>query len=403
MLKNSYWSSKGFNTRAIHAGQVRDARYGSIFTPIFMEDAFLNPNRSKSVFTDPLSQEEYIYTRYGNPTITTAEELIASLEEGEAALTFSSGMAAIAATIHTFLAKGDHVISMRELYGQTYSLIKNELPRFGIETTLLSVKEMQSIDGFIKPNTKMIYVESITNPLLRVLDLKSLAKVAHEHSVLLCVDSTFASPYNQKPLLFDADIVIHSATKYLNGHNDLIAGAVVSSKEIIKKIRDQRIKTGGSLDPLAAYLLARGLRTLGIRVERQNKNAMKLARWLEDTEYVRRVYYPGLKSHPDHGIAKRMLKGYGGVVSFEIDGGDLPASKFADSLRIAIKAPSLGGVQTLVTVPRETSHHPRTGVTKEELKLLGINEGLIRVAVGIEDISDIIDDFALSFKKALSV
>lgn len=388
----------GFNTRAVHLGQSVDKRYGSIFTPIFMEDAFLNPNKGEGVIVDPLSGEEYIYTRYGNPTITTCEEIIAGLEGAEAGLVFSSGMAAIAATLYTFLGVGDHIVSIRDLYGQTYSLLKNELPRFGVGVSFVSAGNLKSIPELIRPNTKAIYVESITNPVLRVLDLEYLGKIAHERSVRLIVDSTFATPYNQNPIRFGAHVVVHSATKYLNGFNDLIAGAVASDRETIVKLRDHRIKTGSNLDPLGAYLLTRGLKTLGLRVERQNKNAMKIAEWLESNSNVKRVYYPGLESHPDHEVARRVLRGFGGVVSFEIKGGDAAASRFTDSLSLCIKAPSLGGVQTLVTVPRETSHHPRTGVTEEELRVLGINPGLIRVAVGIEDPEDIIEDFEKAFK-----
>ncbi len=391
-------SEWGFNTKAVHLGQIRDQRYGSIFTPIFMEDAFLNPNKSEGVFLDPLSKEEYIYTRYGNPTISTCEQLIAGLEGGDASLVFSSGMAAIAATVFGILGKGDHIISLRELYGQTYALFKNELPRFGVDVSFVSTNDLLDVPSLIKSNTKAIYVESITNPILRVVDLEYLARVADKHSVKLIVDSTFATPYNQNPLRLGAHIVIHSATKYLNGHNDLMGGAVVSDIETILKIRDQRIKTGGCLDPLGAYLLARGIKTLGLRMEKQNANATKLAKWLESNPYVKRVYYPGLESHPDHTVAKRVLRGYGGVVSFEIKGGDSAANRFADSLSLAIKAPSLGGVQTLVTIPRETSHHPRTGVTEKELQLLGINPGLIRVAIGIEDVEDVMADFNKAFK-----
>jgi len=389
----------GFNTKAVHLGRNVDKRYGSIFTPVFMEDAFLNPNKSEGVVVDPLSGEEYIYTRYGNPTITTCEQLIAGLEGAEAALVFSSGMAAISATLLTLLHSGDHVVSIRDLYGQTYSLLKNELPRFGIEVSFVSAGNIESLPALIKPNTKLVYVESITNPVLRVLDLEYLAEVAEQHSLKLVVDSTFATPYNQNPLRLGAHIVVHSATKYLNGFNDLIAGAVASDKQIAVKIRDHRIKTGASIDPLGAYLLTRGLKTLGLRVERQNRNAMGLAEWLESNPHVKRVYYPGLESHPDYHIAKRMLRGFGGVVSFEIEGGDSAANRFVDALRLCIKAPSLGGVQTLVTVPRETSHHPRTGVTEQELQLLGINPGLVRVAVGIEELADLIADFEFAFKK----
>jgi cystathionine beta-lyase/cystathionine gamma-synthase len=395
LSKKKEW---GFNTKAIHLGRTVDKRFGSIFTPIFMEDAFLNPNKTQGVVVDPLSNEEYIYTRYGNPTITACEKTIAGLEGGQAALVFSSGMAAISATLYSLLKKGDHIISLRDLYGQTYSLLKNELPRFGVDVSFVSANNIESVPSLIKPNTKAIYVESITNPILRVVDVEYLGRIATQHSIKLIVDSTFATPYNQNPLKLGAHIVIHSATKYLNGYNDLMAGAVVSDRDTILGIRDQRIKTGGSIDPIGAYLLMRGIKTLGLRVERQNATATKLAAWLEENPYVKRVYYPGLKSHPDHHIAKRVLRGYGGVVSFEIQGGDDVANKFVDSLELGIKAPSLGGVQTLVTVPRETSHHPRTGVTEEELHTLGINPGLIRVAVGIEDLEDLIHDFDDAFK-----
>ncbi|PSN86895.1 hypothetical protein B9Q02_00370 [Candidatus Marsarchaeota G1 archaeon BE_D] len=394
--QNKEW---GISTKAVHSGQIVDIRYGSFLTPIFVQDAFINPNSNENVLRDPLSNEEYIYTRYGNPIITTVEQQIATLEGGEACLVFSSGMAAISTTLLAILAKGDHMISIKELYGQTYSLMKYELPKFGIETSFVSVSHIERIKDLIKKNTKILYLESITNPLLRVADLEKASKIAKEHEIMVVVDATFASPYNQNPLKFGADIVIHSATKYLNGHGDLIAGAVVSNIEIIRKIRQIRTKIGGNINPLDAYLLSRGLKTLAIRVERQNQNAMALARFLEKVNEVKRVYYPGLTSHPDYTVARRLLRGFGGVVSFEIAGGDEVARRFVEKLQICKKAPSLGSIHTLVTIPRDTSHHPRTGISEEELREMGINPGLIRISVGIEDIKDIISDLTGAFEK----
>lgn len=365
-----------------------------MLTPIYMEDAFINPNLAEGRVLDPLSGEEYIYSRYGNPTMTAVEEAIAELEGAEASLLFSSGMSAIATTLLTLTDPGDHIISLRELYGQTLSFLKKDMPKHGVDVTFVSVDELSNLERYLRPSTKVVYLESITNPTLRVPDIQAISTFLRGREIKILVDATFASPYNQNPLALGADIVLHSATKYLNGHNDLIAGAAAGDMESIKMIRDARIRIGATPTPFDAFLLGRGIKTLALRVERQNLNAEKIARFLESelSAYVNKVHYPGLESHPDHAVARRVLRGYGGVVSFELKGGDEAAKKLANSLELAAKAPSLGGVHSLVTVPRETSHHPRTGITEEELRSMGINPGLVRLSVGIEDIDDLLSD-----------
>jgi cystathionine beta-lyase/cystathionine gamma-synthase len=390
----------GFSTAAVHAGQVRDAKYGSILTPIYMEDAFINPNPEEDKILDPLSGEEYIYSRYGNPTLTTVEKVMADLEGAEAGLLFSSGMSAISTTLLTLTGPGDHLISLRELYGQTFSFLRKDLPKHGVSVTFLPVDELTKVKDHLRPNTKAVYLESITNPTLRVPDIQTISSSLRGTGVKIIVDATFASPYNQNPLSLGADIVLHSATKYLNGHNDLIAGAVAGDLDTIKIIRDARTRMGATPTPLDAFLLGRGIKTLALRVERQNSSAQRIARFLESelSAYLNRVHYPGLESHHDYAVAKRVLRGYGGVVSFELKGGDATAKKFAGSLELAAKAPSLGGVHSLVTVPRETSHHPRTGITEEELRNMGVNPGLVRLSVGIEDLEDLLFDLEKSIK-----
>lgn len=384
----------GISTRAVHSGRISDRRYGFVYTPVFMEDAFFNPNPGEGVLRDPLTSEEYMYSRNGNPTITAVEKQIASLEEGEACLTFSSGMGAIAASLLTFLKPGDHVVAIRELYGQTYSFFKFQLPKLGVEVSYVNVAKLEHLPDYLRPNTKVLYLESITNPVLRVPDISAAARVAREGGVLTVVDATFANPCNQKPLKLGADVVVHSATKSLNGHGDLIAGAAVSTLDKIKKIRDYRTKLGASLGVFDAFLLSRGIKTLTLRTKASNANAHALAEALGSNPSVSRVYYPGLDSHPDYSVAKKVLTGYGGMVSFEVRGGLDAARRVVGRLKLGSAAPSLGSVQTLVTVPCDTSHHPRTGITPEELREMGIGEGLIRVSAGIEDTEDLVEDFA---------
>jgi len=386
---------RGFNTRAVHEGEIIDKRFGNVVTPIFQTSTFIHPNDDPNAYLDSNTGKPFLYTRHGNPTVNSLEMKYASLEEAKFSISFSSGMAAISTTLTSLIKKGDKILTINQLYGQTYRLFLDLIERYEIEVDFASINEINSLD--INKDYNIIYVESITNPTLQIVDLMELGKYCNDRNIKLVVDATFASPFNQRPLKFGADISLHSGTKYISGHSDVVIGLVsTNNKEIHSKIFDGRKTYGGSADPLSAYLSLRGLKTLGLRMERHNSNAMELAKFLSDNEKVSKVFYPGIPEFEYYDIAKKVLKGYGGMVSFEPKGGYECSKKIIKSLSLATPAPSLGGVETLVTLPRETSH---ASLSSEELKKMGIPEGLIRVSVGIEDIEDLIEDF----KEALSV
>jgi cystathionine beta-lyase/cystathionine gamma-synthase len=340
--------------------------------------------------------EGYVYTRYGNPTTRSVENKMAELEQSEDAAVFSSGMAAIATTFFTLVSSGDHVVSTRDLYGGTLEFFNKVLPKFGVETTLVDATDLDEIKSAIRSSTKVIYAETPTNPTLKVADLSAVAKIGKEKGATVVVDSTFASPYNTKPTELGVDVVVHSATKYLCGHNDVTAGVVCGSERFVHELKKTRKSLGGTLDPLAAWLLLRGLKTLGLRMERHNSNGIKVATYLEGHPKVKTVHYPGLESHPQHAIAKRQMTGFGGVVSFEIDRDFETTVKFVENLKLCSLASSLGGTETLVTQPVTASHY---FVSVEDRKKAGITDQLIRLALGIEDPEDIIADLEQAFSK----
>jgi cystathionine beta-lyase/cystathionine gamma-synthase len=338
---------------------------------------------------------EEFYTRYGNPTLAEVENVIADLESTEGALVFASGMAAITSCIFTAVRSGDHIVAQQAVYGSTYDFLAHWLPRFGIETTFVEATDPEQFARAIRPQTKMIYMESPTNPTLKIVDISAIVEYARRHNILTLVDSTFASPINQQPRKFGVDVVIHSATKFLGGHSDIICGAVAADRNFLSRLREARIVFGRVLDPHAAWLLRRGLKTLSVRVARQNENALGLAGFLEKHPRIRSVHYPFLRSHPQHALARKQMKGGGGVFSFEIEGTVRITQAFVESLKLFALAPSLGGVESLVTVPALTSH---AMLSPSERKLLGITEQLIRVSVGIEHI----DDLTADLQEALS-
>ncbi|MGQ9625665.1 MAG: trans-sulfuration enzyme family protein [Anaerolineae bacterium] len=385
---------EGFSTQAVHAGEERIKPYFSLTTPIVQTSTF--------VFKDTAALHEHIenkirgngpkrdeYGRYGNPTSRTVERKLAALEGGEAALLFSTGMCALTSTLLTILSTGSHLIMTDDCYRRTREFCSVFLKRLGIETTVVPMGDYEAMERAIRPQTRLILSESPTNPYLRVLDLPRVVEIARLHRLKLIVDSTFATPCNQRPLDFGVDLVMHSATKYLGGHNDLLAGAVIGSEELITPLREAQGILGGIVDPQNAYLLLRGLKTLSLRVERQNQSAMAVARFLEGHPKVRRVYYPGLPSHPDYEIAREQMRGFGGVVSFELDTDLDGASAFIDALRIPYIGPSLGGVESIVEQPALMSHYE---LPTEERLAIGIKDNLIRYALGIEDAEDIIAD-----------
>lgn len=381
--------AEGPSTRSVHAGRVRDPESGSITTPIHLSSTYFARNTKD--LTDYLEgrRSANFYARYSNPTVEAAEQKIAELEGGERALCFGSGMAAISTLLLSQLRHGDHVVATRELYGGTFEFLDRMLPQWGISTTFVPPADRKALEGAVGPSTKLIYTETPTNPKLTVVDLGAVAEVARKARIACAIDNTFASPINQRPLGFGFDFVVHSATKYLGGHCDLVGGVVVGPRDRMKDVWYHRKLLGGILDPHAAYLLERGTKTLALRMARHNENGLLVARHLAEHPRVRRVYYPGLPGHPGHEIAKRQMSGFGGVLAFEVDAGREETARFVEALELAYLAPSLGGVETLVNQPSMTSHY---FIAPEERAAQGISDSLVRVALGIEDAADLIRD-----------
>ena len=333
--------------------------------------------------------EGHLYTRNTNPTVRAFEEKIRDLEAAEAATSFSSGMAAISATFFTFLRPGDRVVSIKDSYGGTNKLFTEFLPPFGIEVRLCDTSDFAQIETEVARGCKLLYLESPTNPTVKVLDIERLAHASHRVSALVAVDNTFASPINQNPLQWGADLVIHSATKFLGGHADALGGAACGARALVKRLYHYREITGAALAPADAYSLLRGMKTLALRIERQNQSALTVARWLKTQPVVEQVNYPGLESHPHHDVARRQMRGFGGVLSFSVRGGLDAVKVFLPKLRYAHRAANLGCVETVVGPPPVTSH---VECTPEERAAAGIPEGLVRYSTGIEDVADLIED-----------
>jgi methionine-gamma-lyase len=379
---------RGDATLAIHAGEEKHGVGGPVATPIQQTSNFTFSSTAEMKRWAEGKSSAYIYTRYGNPTLTVAETKIAALEGAEEAVVASSGMAAISSGLLAVLRSGDELIATRQLYGGSYRLMRDIFPRFGITVRHVE-SDLAGIESLINPRTKALYVETPTNPTLRLVDLRKAADFARRHKLVSLIDNTFASPVLQKPVELGFDIVLHSATKYLAGHSDIIAGAAAGSHRWIQEVRRQIIYLGGSMDPLAAYLLIRGLKTLDIRVHRHCENALAVAKFLEKHPKVSRVYYPGLASHPDHRLARKQMRGFGGMLAFDAKGGLAAARRFCDRVRIFLLAASLGGVESLVVLPIYTSHYKMSAA---ELRGAGVEPGTVRVSVGLEDPQDLIED-----------
>lgn len=376
-----------FSTRAIHAGEQRDPHTGAITTPIYQTSNFAFTSTQELLAYNRGESSAYIYTRYGNPTLTAVEAKMAALEDGDDAAVFASGMAAITTAILPFVEQGDHIVASRDIYGGTFNFLNTLLPRFGITTSFVDATNIEMIAETIQSNTKLIFCESPTNPTLKLVDLVQLAKLGREQELPIIFDNTFATPINQHPTRWGIEIIVHSATKYLGGHNDLMAGVIIGSTEYIQSVKELLKIFGGVLDPHAAWLLLRGLKTLPLRVHRHNQTSLQVAKYLEDHNKVQHVYYPGLESHPQHSLAKTQMQGYGGVISFELKGDFVAASRFVDNMKAAFITPSLGGVETLITQPSTTSHYH---LDPQERKNAGISDELIRLSVGLEDFEDIL-------------
>ncbi len=380
---------EGFSTQAVHAGEAREKAGNAVTTPIFQTSTYTFRDSHELIEYMEGHVEREEYGRYGNPTQRVVERKLAALDRGEAALLFSTGMCAITTTLLAMLGRGGHLVLTEEGYRRTRQFCRTLLQRLGIDYTFVETGNYEALAAAIRPTTRLIFSESPTNPHLRVMDLDRLVDIGRKHNVKIAIDSTFATPHNQRPLDFGIDLVFHSATKYLGGHNDLMAGVVVGSRGLVDAIRDMQAMLGGITDPHTSYLLVRGMKTLGIRMRQQNENGMMVARFLEGHPRVRRVYYPGLSSHPDYKVACEQMKGFGGVVSFEIDGDMKLTSAFIDRLHIPYIAPSLGGVETLIEQPALMSYYE---MSSEDRAAIGITDELVRLSLGVEDADDLIAD-----------
>ncbi|MBM4237039.1 MAG: aminotransferase class I/II-fold pyridoxal phosphate-dependent enzyme [Euryarchaeota archaeon] len=387
---------RGMSTIAVHAGEWKDEFSGSVTTPIYQTSTFYFPTADPSTWEGQVPDGSYIYTRYGNPTARAVEDKVAAMEGAEKGLAFSSGMAAITTTLLSLLEKGDRIVSVEDVYGGTFSFMRNELPRLGVEIDFVDSTNTPGIIDAIKEGAKVVYLESPTNPMLKIVDVPTVARAAHDRGAIVVMDNTFSTPVNQNPIPMGVDLVIHSCTKYLNGHSDLIAGVVVGASAHIDRIWKKRILMGGTLDPLGAFLLLRGMKTLVIRMARHNENGMAMAEFLEGHERVERVYYPGLRSHPQYDLAKGLLRGFGGMVSFEVAGGRAGAETFLRSLQLVKKATSLGGVDSLASMPLNSSH---AALSPADRARLGIKDSLVRLSIGIEDVEDLKADIDQALAK----
>jgi cystathionine beta-lyase/cystathionine gamma-synthase len=373
-------------TAAVHGGADPEKKNGPVGTPIYQTTTFEvtdNDEQQRVTTTDRY------YTRWGNPTNTVAEQAVAAIEGVEAARTFASGMGAITTTILALLKTGDHIVAQRDIYGGVTKFLSQWLPRLGIETTFVDTNDYEQHARAIRPNTRMLYLESPTNPALRLVDLKKAAALARQHKLISMIDSTFGTPINQHPAEYGIDLVMHSGTKYLSGHADLTCGVVAGRRELMEQIHETRTTLGNCMDPHASWLLIRGLKTLAVRVARQNENALRVAEFLEQHAQVRRVHYPFLKSHPQHAIAREQMSGGGGMVTFEVEGGGEDARRVSEAMRLFTLATSLGGVESLVSIPMLTSH---AMISAEQREKMGVTEQMVRLSVGIESAEDLIAD-----------
>ncbi|HEY6443256.1 MAG TPA: aminotransferase class I/II-fold pyridoxal phosphate-dependent enzyme [Candidatus Acidoferrales bacterium] len=387
-MKPSKNHKLGDATLAIHAGEEKFHVGAAVGTTISRTANFTFASTEEMKKWAEGKSSAYIYSRYGNPTLAVAEKKIAALEGAEDAVVTASGSAAISAALFSLLRAGDEVIATRQLYGGSYKLLRDTLPGFGIAVRYVE-SDLEGIEKLVGPRTKVLYVESPTNPTLRLVDLAKAAAFAQEWGLISMVDSTFASPVLQKPLSMGFNIVLHSASKYLGGHSDVIAGAAAGSSVLMRGVRANVIQIGGSMDPEAAFLLVRGMKTLQIRIGRQCETAMAVARYLAKHPKVERVHYPGLPAHPDYKLAKRQMRGFGGMMAFDLKGGLAAARRFCDRVRVFYLAASLGGVESLVILPVYTSHYKMSG---SELKAAGVQQGTVRVSIGLEDAADLIED-----------
>lgn len=373
-------------TAAVRGAADLEKKNGPVAPEIYQTSTFEVADNEEQI---RVTTTDRYYTRWGNPTITLAEQTLAAIERTEAALVFASGMGAITTTLLSLLKTGDHVVAQRDVYGGVAKFFAEWLPKLGIETTLVETNDYEQRQRAIRPNSRLLYLESPTNPSLRIVDMKKAAALARQCGLISMIDSTFGTPINQHPSEYGIDLVMHSGTKYLSGHADLTCGVVCGRRELIDEIGETRKTLGNCMDPHAAWMLIRGLKTLAVRVARQNENALRVAEYLEQHAKVRRVHYPFLKSHPQYAIAREQMSGGSGMVTFEVEGSGDDARRVSEAMRLFTLATSLGGVESLVSIPVLTSHAMISAELREKM---GVNEQMVRLSVGIESMDDLIED-----------
>ncbi|MGD8240414.1 MAG: aminotransferase class I/II-fold pyridoxal phosphate-dependent enzyme [Armatimonadota bacterium] len=379
----------GINSRLVHGVYHPDAT-GAVNVPIYQSSTFAFRNSAHGAALFAGEEDGFIYTRIGNPTIRTFEEGMADLENGTGGVATSSGLGAVSTLYMALLDGGAHMVSTASVYGPSRGLLEKHFSRFGIEASFVNTSDLDNLREAIRPDTRLVYVETPSNPAMQVTDIAGAAEIAHDHGSLLAVDNTFASPYLQKPLDLGADVVLHSVTKFINGHADIVGGILVAKDaEIVGRLRDVMVHMGCNMDPHQAFLVLRGLKTLGIRVERAQAGAQAIAQWLEAHPKVESVRYIGLPSHPQHELAKRQMRGFGSMIAFELKGGLEAGRKLMNNVKLAILAVSLGGVETLIEHPASMTH---AAMSKEAREAAGFADGLVRYSVGIEDPEDLIAD-----------
>jgi methionine-gamma-lyase len=388
-MRNNAVASQGPQTASVHGGEPdRHTANRPVSTPVVRTSSFTFSSTAELKRWVDGKSRAYMYTRYGNPTVAVAEGKLAALEGAQAAVFAASGMAAISSTLLTVLKAGDELIATAQLYGGAYRLMRDILPSFGMSVRYVEA-DLGGVEQLVTPRTKAFYIETPTNPTLQIVNLEKAAAFAKKHKLVSIIDNTFATPILQQPLAAGIDIVVHSATKYLGGHSDVLGGAATGSRQWMEHVRRMVMYLGGSADPGAAFLIQRGMKTLGVRVMRQCESALEVARFLQKHPRVARVHYPGLASHPDHKLAKRQMKGFGGMLAFNLKGGLPAARRFCDRVRLFLLAGSLGGVESLVVLPIYSSHYK---MSAQELRRAGVGPGTVRVSVGLEDVVDLIAD-----------
>ena len=385
---------QGFTSMLVHAGNHVD-KWGSVVTPIFQTSTFAFASAQQGAERFAGKSDGYIYTRIGNPTVRALEDCVSALEMGVGAVATSSGMGAVTTAYLALLESGDHIISTASVYGPSRTLMEKHLAKFGVTASYVDTSSFANVERALRPETRMIYIETPSNPMMQITDLRAVGELAHAHGALLVVDSTFASPFLQQPLTLGADVVLHSVTKFINGHADVVGGILVArDEEMLQRLRQMMILTGCNMDPHQAFLVHRGLKTLSLRIERAQTNAAPIAGWLEARSEVEWVRYIGLASHPQHALALRQMSGPGAMISFELKGGLAAGERLMNRVKLAALAVSLGGVETLIEHPASMTH---SGVAAQERRAAGITDGLVRYSVGIEDLDDLLDDLRQAF------